>query len=158
MNKKGFTLVELLAVIAILAILVIIALPNVMGMFNTAKKNSFATEVKEVYKTAQQQWMLDNMTSAATTITYKRYKNGNTITQCHTTGGKDIDLSGRQDLLFEITFASDGSVTSYRATDGTYQYQSPSTNTNLKVEDIENNDIETIADSNVTEISIGACN
>ncbi len=37
--KKGFTLVELLAVIAILAILVIIALPNVMGMFNTAKQN-----------------------------------------------------------------------------------------------------------------------
>ena len=34
--KKGFTLVELLAVIAIL---VIIALPNVMGMFNTAKQN-----------------------------------------------------------------------------------------------------------------------
>ena len=34
-NKKGFTLVELLAAIAIL---VIIALPNVMGMFNNAKK------------------------------------------------------------------------------------------------------------------------
>lgn len=33
MNKKGFTLVELLAVIAILAILVIVAMPNVLGMF-----------------------------------------------------------------------------------------------------------------------------
>ena len=33
-NNKGFTLVELLAVIAILAILVIIALPNVLKMFN----------------------------------------------------------------------------------------------------------------------------
>ena len=43
MNKKGFTLVELLAVIAILAILVIIALPNVMEMFNSAKENSFKT-------------------------------------------------------------------------------------------------------------------
>lgn len=38
MNKKGFTLVELLAVIAILAILVIIALPNVIKMYNSAKK------------------------------------------------------------------------------------------------------------------------
>ena len=45
MKKKGFTLVELLAVIAILAILVIIALPNVMGMFREAKKNSFMTEI-----------------------------------------------------------------------------------------------------------------
>ena len=38
MSKKGFTLVELLAVIAILAILVIIALPNILKMFNNAKK------------------------------------------------------------------------------------------------------------------------
>ena len=43
MKKKGFTLVELLAVIAILAILVIIALPNVLGMFQSAKKNTFTT-------------------------------------------------------------------------------------------------------------------
>ena len=42
-NKNGFTLVELLAVIAILAILVIIALPNVIKMFNNAKKSSFLT-------------------------------------------------------------------------------------------------------------------
>ena len=50
MNKKGFTLVELLAVIAILAILVIIALPNVLKMFNDSKKNSFINEVREVFK------------------------------------------------------------------------------------------------------------
>ena len=34
-DKKGFTLVELLAVIAILAILVIIALPNVIRLKKT---------------------------------------------------------------------------------------------------------------------------
>ena len=33
MKNKGFTLVELLAVIAILAILVIVAMPNVLGIF-----------------------------------------------------------------------------------------------------------------------------
>ena len=33
-NKKGFTLVELIAVIAILAVLVLVALPNVLGVFN----------------------------------------------------------------------------------------------------------------------------
>ena len=46
MKKKGFTLVELLAVIAILAILVIIALPNVLSMFTDAKKSTFKTEVQ----------------------------------------------------------------------------------------------------------------
>ena len=40
-NKNGFTLVELLAVIAILAILILIALPNVIGMVNKAKKKYF---------------------------------------------------------------------------------------------------------------------
>ena len=40
MKNKGFTLVELFAVIAILAILVIIAL---MGILNETKKNSFVT-------------------------------------------------------------------------------------------------------------------
>ena len=49
MNKNGFTLVELLAVIAILALLVIIALPNVLNMFNQAKKDVFLTEAKTTY-------------------------------------------------------------------------------------------------------------
>ena len=47
MNKKGFTLVELLAVIAILALLVIIALPNVLSMFNNAKKDLFYNRSKK---------------------------------------------------------------------------------------------------------------
>ena len=63
MNKKGFTLVELLAVIAILAILVIIALPNVLKMFNDSKKNSFINEVREVFKTAQNQYMASQINS-----------------------------------------------------------------------------------------------
>ncbi len=59
MKKQGFTLVELLAVIAILAILVIIALPNIMGMFNQAKENSFLVELKGIYKRAKETWIND---------------------------------------------------------------------------------------------------
>ena len=62
-NNKGFTLVELLAVIAILAILVIIALPNVLRMFNDAKKNSFLTEAKTVYSEAGKKYISDSITS-----------------------------------------------------------------------------------------------
>ncbi len=64
MKKKGFTLVELLAVIAILAILVIIALPNVLGMFNSAKKNTFVTEVETIYKQAQTNFINDALQGA----------------------------------------------------------------------------------------------
>ena len=63
MKNKGFTLVELLAVIAILAILVIIALPNVLKMFNDAKKNSFLTEAKTVYSEAGKKYISDSITS-----------------------------------------------------------------------------------------------
>ncbi len=50
-RRNGFTLVELLAVIAILAILVIIALPNVINMYNRARKSAFLTEAQNVLKT-----------------------------------------------------------------------------------------------------------
>ena len=45
MKKRGFTLVELLAVISILAILVIVAMPNILKMFKESKVKSFTNEV-----------------------------------------------------------------------------------------------------------------
>ena len=63
-NKKGFTLVELLAVIAILAIMVIIALPNVLEMFNDAKENTFTTEVESIYKQAQTDFINDSLSES----------------------------------------------------------------------------------------------
>ena len=59
MKKKGFTLVELLAVIAILAILVIVAMPNVLGMFNQAKSSTFVTEVQEYLNAASTKFMTE---------------------------------------------------------------------------------------------------
>ena len=61
MNKKGFTLVELLTVIAILALLVIIALPNVLSMFNKAKKDTFLTEAKSIFKESASKYISNNM-------------------------------------------------------------------------------------------------
>ena len=74
MNKKGFTLVELLAVIAILALLVIIALPNVLSMFNNAKKDLFFTEAKNVFKESAKKYISDNMHSSKEENTYCKSK------------------------------------------------------------------------------------
>lgn len=60
MSKKGFTLVELLAVIAILAILVIIALPNVLKMFNDSKKNAFIVQARKTASVAQEHTVFSN--------------------------------------------------------------------------------------------------
>ena len=59
-NKKGFTLVELLAVIAILAILVIIAIPNVLKMFNDSKKNAFMVQARKTASVAQEHTVLSS--------------------------------------------------------------------------------------------------
>ena len=152
MNKKGFTLVELLAVIAILAILVIIALPNVMSLFNEAKKNSFTNEIKELYKTAQNQWMTDSMVETAQR-SYARYSSALT---CAPNG---LQLSGRTQLLYGITLDKAGNVIDFVATDGTYYYDfNGSSTAPLKVESIDNGQgtVVRLADAGNTTATI-AC-
>ena len=146
MKKKGFTLVELLAVIAILAILVIIALPNVMGMFNTAKKNSFTTEVKELYKIAQQQWISDSMFET------KDQEYG----RCSGCSYKELDLTGRQELNYYIKINKAGNFVKYYATDGSYQFKYDGSGLLItditdvdQVTDLDEGDIITIDESNM---------
>ena len=50
LNKKGFTLVELLAVIVILAVIMVITIPTVLGSMSGAKKEAFDTAVAAVNK------------------------------------------------------------------------------------------------------------
>ena len=56
-TRKGFTLVELLAVIVILAIIMIIAIPSVLGTMTTARQKSFCEYVTKVYMAAQSKFM-----------------------------------------------------------------------------------------------------
>ena len=130
-NKKGFTLVELLAVIAILAILVIIALPNVMGMFNKSKENTFITELKSIYRTAESQWISESMFNTEEKV-YSRCRSG-----CN----NSLDLNGREELEYYIKLDKSGKVVEFYATDGTYQFKH---NGNLLLTNIQ--DVEKIAD------------
>ncbi len=53
MNKKGFTLIELLAVIVILAIIMAIAVPKVLTIIETSRKNSLLSGTKIIAKAIQ---------------------------------------------------------------------------------------------------------
>ena len=46
MNKKGFTLIELIAVVAIMALIAILAIPNVLEVFNTGIDRFFEQQEK----------------------------------------------------------------------------------------------------------------
>lgn len=97
-NKKGFTLVELLAVIAILAILVVIALPNVIGMFQGVKKGTFKTEVQTIMKQAQSTWVLDGGGAAVYT---------NCMDDTTTSNQSPLQLQGTE-FSYYISIGSDG--------------------------------------------------
>lgn len=147
-ERKGFTLVELLAVIAILAILVIIALPNVMGMFNNAKENSFKTEAKNILKVAEQQWMVDSLVGADEVI------------YCRSNGedcDNSLDLSGRKSIDYYVRVDKMGKVVEYYATDGTYQFEKKTTNNDsIKATDIvEITDLSQIEENEKIQISKG---
>ena len=48
MNKKGFSLIELLAVITILAVIAIITTPVIFGVIENSKMNAFTSSVEEM--------------------------------------------------------------------------------------------------------------
>ena len=58
-NKKGFTLVELLSVIVILSVIVLIATNAVVPMADSAKKQVLAMEANSLVKAAQTLYIQD---------------------------------------------------------------------------------------------------
>ncbi len=106
MKNKGFTLVELLAVIAILAILVIIALPNVLKMFNDSKKNSFLTEAKTVYSEVSKKYITESM-------------KGNKLTYISSEDDTKLNMTGKE-LQYCVLLNSDGSVSEMSVSNGTW--------------------------------------
>ena len=56
-KNKGFTLVELLAVIVILAIIMIIAIPAVLQTMQSARQKTFKEYVTKVYTTGQNAYL-----------------------------------------------------------------------------------------------------
>ena len=147
-NKKGFTLVELLAVIAILAILVIIALPNVMKMYVKAKKNTFLTEVRNVLKESSNKFIQEGMSGKKVSVV-SNSKN-------------PLNLTGEK-LEYKVKLDNKGNVTDYIISNGNYCVTSKKSFDNLTVDDVKENcsyeDLNNIAgtlDKNYYKIAFGS--
>ena len=105
MNKKGFTLVELLAVIAILVILVIIALPNVLKMYNNSKKNAFMTEAQTLAKEVSSKYISESMKGNKVTVISNKQN--------------PVDMTGRE-LEYSFELDSQGKIKNMIVSNGTY--------------------------------------
>lgn len=53
MNKRGFTLVELLAVLVIMIIIMVIAIPSIIGLMNKSKTKMFCEKVDNIVSSAK---------------------------------------------------------------------------------------------------------
>jgi type IV pilus assembly protein PilA len=82
-NNKGFTLVELLAVIVILAVILVIAIPNVMKVIDKAKLDVYKRNEDMLISAAQkymaQQGLTLNAVGDTTTISYNTDLKGNNL-------------------------------------------------------------------------------
>ena len=76
MNKKAFTLVEVLAVLAIMALLAIVIVPNISSMRQNTLKQTYESRVKQV-NVAAKEWAGDNLISVPSNVS-KDYTNQNT--------------------------------------------------------------------------------
>ena len=104
MKKKGFTLVELLAVIAILAILVIIALPNVINLYIKAQKETFLTETKKICTEAEKKFISDSISNKITKV-------------INSEGNTKLDMTGEK-LQYCVILDNSGKVTSMKVSNG----------------------------------------
>ena len=75
MNKKGFTLIELIAVVVIMSIIAVIATPNVINMMETGNNkkyisdaSNFISKAKYMYKKEQYKDKFNNPTQGEATI------------------------------------------------------------------------------------------
>lgn len=71
LNKKGFTLVELLAVIVVLAVIMVIAIPTVIDSMNSAKKSSFAMYGQKMLNAAMSKVQGDALNGVGANDVYK---------------------------------------------------------------------------------------
>lgn len=90
LNKKGFSLIELIIVIAIMAILAAIIVPTVINKVQEANESAAQTEVSNIANAIQQEIVELQATTGAKQLTY-----------LEKTDADAIDLKGAVDSITE---------------------------------------------------------
>jgi len=114
MNKKGFTLVEIIVVLVIIAIMAGFAIPAYTGYVDKAKQSEVLATGRAVLVAAQtagqEAYSLDNLAASVST----------TVGSDAETVGENIVLLAGTTAKFSVTIGSDGIVDSLTVTLGEY--------------------------------------
>lgn len=81
LNKKGFTLVELLAVIVVLAIIMVLTVPSVLSSMNSARQSSFLLYAGKMIEAAQGKYQSESLLTTPSTCYTLSTLSGNGSTQ-----------------------------------------------------------------------------
>lgn len=68
LNRKGFTLVEIMIVVAIIGLLAAIAIPNFVKARETAQKNACINNMRQI-ESAKDQWAIENKKTTGDIVT-----------------------------------------------------------------------------------------
>ena len=104
MKNKGFTLVEMMAVIAVIGLLVVLVLPNVLKSYRDAKKVSFINEAKIVYKASTDKYVSEKTKGKKIGLIQKEADNTS----------NELALNEASDLNYTIRLDSEGRVTAFK--------------------------------------------
>ncbi len=139
-SKKGFTLVELLAVIAILAILVLIALPNILNLYRNARENVFVNEVQNIIRSAQQAYVTNSLTNKSKT--------------CFDSKSNPLDIESKSNLKYKVELSNNGKIISIQVMDNNYQLIKTNAS-DIKRDDIGNSKSNKIIKSEARKEGVG---
>lgn len=126
-KKKGFTLVELMAVVAIIAILAVVLVPTVSGYIERSKKVAIVSQVRtvigavEIYNaTASEQICKDDLISDLANSSTGKLKDDLSQKDINKLGSMDVKtaraINQDSDALKNIELNTNGTFKSFKGT------------------------------------------
>lgn len=109
-DSNGFTLIELLVVIILLAVLMLLVTSVTVNMLKNTKKKAFVNQVQSLYKAAEQQYMVDSLTTLNTSNKYYYAQDGDISA---------LNVSGNDKIYYDIELTS-GRITKIQVSSSKY--------------------------------------
>lgn len=122
MNNKGYTLVELLAIIVVLGLILVIAVPSVQNIMEISRKNTFLADAQAIYRAANAEILeiIDD--------------NGGII---DSSGENQLDLTSAENYDYCIIFDASGVISLITVSNGKYLITGDNHFLSLKEDSVE---------------------